>query len=363
MPAVIEIADIKKLYDIPDFRKIHKKPIASLGGVGVFVGFFIAALLCISIKDNPEFQYISVAAVITFFLGLKDDILVISATKKFIGQILAAGIIIHLGGIRIESMHGLFGIHELPLIVSNILSYFTIIFIINAFNLIDGVDGLAGSLGLLTMTVFGTYFTMVDMPAYAAVSFAMAGSLLGFLLFNFNPAKIFLGDSGSLLLGLLNAVLVLKFISVGDSSALPFQVESVVAVGISILMIPLLDTLRVFSIRILGGRSPFSPDRNHIHHILLDIGLNHKMVTLSCVMLNAMFIAIGFFGMSMGANFLLLTLGLVAVLLLGILVYARKSAPEKVVEVKELPNNRIPSLRPTNGRVSFKESTRAVVEQ
>ena len=221
VPAVIEIADIKKLYDIPDFRKIHKKPIASLGGVGVFVGFFISALLCISIKDNPEFQFISAAAVITFFLGLKDDILVISATKKFIGQILAAGIIIHLGDIRIESMHGLFGIHELPSLVSNVLSYFTIIFIINAFNLIDGVDGLAGSLGLLTMTVFGTYFTMVDMPAYAIVSFAMAGSLLGFLLFNFNPAKIFLGDSGSLLLGLLNAVLVIKFISVADSSALP----------------------------------------------------------------------------------------------------------------------------------------------
>lgn len=324
IPAIIKIADVKRLFDVPDARKIHKKPIASLGGVGIFTGFFLADLLFISNSAYPEFRYFFAAAIIIFFLGLKDDILIITATKKFIGQLTAAAIIIHLGGLQIDSMHGIFGVHELPEAFSLALSYFTIILIINAYNLIDGVDGLAGMLGLLTMSVFGIYFYMAGMEAYSLLAFSLGGSLLAFLIFNHHPAKIFMGDSGSLMVGLFNAILVLKFISVAETSAVPFQVESVVPVGIAILMIPLLDTLRVFSIRIFSGRSPFSPDRNHIHHLLLDKGLSHKHVTLCCLLLNVFFITLAYFGRLMGPTVLLCTLAAVAVGFLAVLIYYKK---------------------------------------
>src|SRR5207237_407514 len=138
-----------KLYDIPDARELHTRPIPSLGGVGIFIGFLLAALLTITNKQNPEFQYFFASAFVIFFLGLKDDILILSATKKFWGQLAAAAILIHLGNIRIESMHGFMGYGELPEPLSYVISYITIIVVVNAYNLIDGVDGLAGSLGVL----------------------------------------------------------------------------------------------------------------------------------------------------------------------------------------------------------------------
>jgi UDP-N-acetylmuramyl pentapeptide phosphotransferase/UDP-N-acetylglucosamine-1-phosphate transferase len=211
-----------------------------------------------------------------------------------------------------------------------VFSYTTIIVIINAFNLIDGVDGLAGTLGMLTMTVFGIYFYAVDMHGYALMSFAMGGSLMAFLIFNYNPAKIFMGDTGSLLLGLINAVLVIKFITVADNPMVIMPVESAAAVGFSILMVPLADTLRVFTIRIFHGKSPFSPDRRHIHHLLLDRGLNHKFVTLSCLVMNILFIAIAYYGRGMGPTFTLLTLVGVATILLTGLIYIKKPVVKAV---------------------------------
>jgi len=161
IPVVLQIADLKKLYDVPDERKLHTHPVASLGGVGIFGGFLFASLLSIQGQFNPEFQYFFAAALVIFFLGLKDDLVILSASKKFVGQIIAAAILIHLGDIRLNSMYGLFGINELPEAFSYALSYLTVIVIINSFNLVDGVDGLAASLGLLTMLVFGTYFFMI----------------------------------------------------------------------------------------------------------------------------------------------------------------------------------------------------------
>src|SRR5262245_30041203 len=191
IPVVLQIAEQKKLYDIPDERKVHTKPVASLGGVGIFGGFILASLLSIQISPNFfEFQYFFAAAFVIFFLGLKDDLVVLSASKKFIGQVIAASILIHLGEIRLDSMHGLLGFDQVPQGFSLALSYLTIIVVINSFNLIDGIDGLASSLGILTMLVFGTYFYAVSQQAYALLAFAMAGSLVAFLIFNHHPARI-----------------------------------------------------------------------------------------------------------------------------------------------------------------------------
>ncbi len=321
IPVILQVAEQKKLYDIPDERKVHTRLVASLGGVGIFGGFLLASLLSIQGYLNPEFQYFFAAALVIFFLGLKDDLMILSATKKFIGQIIAASILIHLGGIRLESMHGLLGFNELPEAFSLALSYLTIIVVINSFNLIDGVDGLAASLGILTMSVFGAYFFAIDYQAYALLAFSMAGSLVAFMIFNHHPARIFMGDSGSLMIGLINSILVIKFINVADAPFTAIQIPAALAIGFAVLIVPLLDTLRVFSIRIFNGRSPFTPDRNHVHHLLLDRGFSHAAVTFTCVMVNIAFIVLAWMGRSLGPNYLLLILLVLAFSGLGLLYY------------------------------------------
>jgi len=196
--------------------------------------------------------------------------------------------------------------------------------VINSFNLIDGVDGLAASLGILSMIVFGSYFFAVNLQAYALLSFSMAGSLVAFMIFNHHPAKIFMGDSGSLMIGLVNSILVIKFINVAHEPSVAIPITSSVAIGFSVLIVPLLDTLRVFSIRILNGTSPFTPDRNHVHHLLLDRGLGHAAVTFTCVGINVGFIMLAWFGRSLGTTLLLSIMLALAFSGLGFLYYYRR---------------------------------------
>ena len=359
IPTIIRFADEKGLFDIPDARKLHTKPIASLGGAGIFIGFMLSLLLSIPLQQAPEFQYFCAAAVLMFFLGLKDDILILSASKKFLGQLLAAAIVIHLAGIHIDSMHGFLGIYQLPALISYPLSYMIIVVVVNAFNLIDGVDGLAGSLGILTTAVFGAYFTMAQMPTYALLSFALTGALSAFLVYNYHPAKIFMGDSGSLLLGLVNAILVIKFITVADSVNGTFPITSSVAIGFSILLVPLLDTLRVFSIRISRGRSPFSPDRNHIHHLLLDRGFNHSQVTLLCLLMNVSFIALAYVGRAVGSTILLCSMISASFALIALLKYWKKRPMMMVAPASpQQPGDKKPSKL-----ISFKNEEAAVAKQ
>ena len=347
IPVVLQIAEMKKLFDEPDERKIHTYPVASLGGVGIFGGFLLASLLSIQGYVNPEFQYFFAAALVIFFLGLKDDLLDLSATKKFIGQVIAASILIHLGGIRLDSMHGLFGFDKVPEAFGLALSYLTIIVVINSFNLIDGIDGLAGSLGILATSLFGVYFFMINQQAYALLAFAMTGSLLAFLIFNHHPAKIFMGDSGSLMIGLINAILVIKFINIAEAPFVAIPIESAVAVGFAILIVPLLDTLRVFSIRIFKGRSPFTPDRNHIHHLLLDRGLSHPAVTFSCLVINIAFVILAYLIRSIGPSYLMLTMLALAFTGIGILYYGR--ARRTLIITKDF-----------NGKTKIKSSSKII---
>jgi UDP-N-acetylmuramyl pentapeptide phosphotransferase/UDP-N-acetylglucosamine-1-phosphate transferase len=359
IPVLLQIAEKKNLYDVPDERKVHTHPVPSLGGVGIFGGFLLASLLSIQGNINPEFQYFFAAALVIFFLGLKDDLLVLSATKKFVGQVIAASILIHLGGIRLDSMHGLFGFNSVPEGFGLALSYLTIIVVINSFNLIDGVDGLASSLGVLTTLIFGTYFFIIGQQAYALLAFAMAGSLVAFLIFNHHPAKIFMGDSGSLMIGLVNAILVIKFINVADLPSIALPVDSAVAIGFAILIVPLLDTLRVFGIRIFNGRSPFTPDRNHVHHLLLDRGLGHKAVTFICVSINIAFVAMAYFARSLGPTYLLLTMLGLSFTGLGFLYYRR---PRRTMVIAKKLNGAT-ELKTTSKVVTLTQETAAVEEK
>lgn len=305
IPVIIHIADKKKLYDIPDERKLHNHSIASLGGIGIFLAVVFSCLVSIDFQYHSEFQYFLAAMFIMFFIGLKDDIIELSAFKKFVAQIVAASLVIYLGNIRIESLYGIFGVYEMEPMYGIPLTYIVIILIINAYNLIDGIDGLAGGLGLMATMLLGTYFYFVDLMPYAILSFSMSAALMAFLIFNVQPARIFMGDSGALLLGLVLSILTLKFINVASNPLAAVHLASAASIGVTILLIPLVDTIRVFSIRILHGQSPFTPDRNHIHHILLDKGLSHSSITLVCVSSNIIMIACTYFAKGFNNTFLL----------------------------------------------------------
>jgi UDP-N-acetylmuramyl pentapeptide phosphotransferase/UDP-N-acetylglucosamine-1-phosphate transferase len=309
IPIIITVANQKRLFDLPDQRKIHLNPIPSVGGIRIFAGFITSLVLSVTLKDIYHFQYLIAALMIIFFIGMKDDLTDLPPFKKFLGQIMAACILIFKGGFFIKNMDGILGIYELPNVASYSISLVLIVLIINAYNLIDGVDGLAASLSLFSSILFAVFFAVNDQMTFACIATSLAGALAAFLIFNYNPARIFMGDTGSLLIGLINAVLVIQFIN----SNLPdhpqvLQVKAAPAIGFAILFVPLFDTLRVFSLRILHGDSPFTPDRNHIHHILLRLGLNHKMVTFCLVITNLFIPVVAYLLQSIGTNWLITTL-------------------------------------------------------
>lgn len=328
IPAIIEVAESKNLYDEPEGRKIHKTVIPTLGGLGIFAGFIIATLIGVHPTMSGILQYIVAAIMILFFIGIKDDILVISASKKFIGQVLASIIIIKFAGVQITDLYGFLGMYKLSPTVSYLLSIFTIVVITNSFNLIDGVDGLAGSLGLLSSLIFGFYFWQTGQNLYAVMAFSLTGSLMAFLIFNYPPARIFMGDTGSLLIGLLNSIFVIKFISLAADPQSLLPLQSAPAIGFAILFVPLFDTLRVFTMRILKRRSPFTSDKNHIHHFLLDLGFGHRAIVFLCVGGNLLFIAIAYFLRMYGATLAILSLSMLAVLIVTLIYYSR---PKKIV--------------------------------
>lgn len=308
IPVVIKIADAKKLFDVPDERKVHFTPIPSLGGVGIFAALMLAVSTTVSFSETPGLQYFLGASVIIFFLGLKDDILLISPVKKFAGQLIAAFLLVYPGHFQLTSLYGFLGLTTLSPVFVVLFSYLTILVVVNAFNLIDGVDGLAGSLGLISTLFFGVVFAIEKDFTYSILSFSMAASLLAFLMYNFSPAKIFMGDTGSLLLGLVNAVLVIRFINTASLPGTVLQFSAAPAIGFAALFVPLMDTLRVTVLRVYRGRSPFDPDVNHIHHLLMKRGLSHIQITGILGLMAIGFIAFAILTQSMGINFVITAL-------------------------------------------------------
>jgi UDP-N-acetylmuramyl pentapeptide phosphotransferase/UDP-N-acetylglucosamine-1-phosphate transferase len=224
-----------------------------------------------------------VALTIIFFTGVKDDILILVAKKKLLSQTLAACVVIHWGGVKLTSLYGLFGIYGIPEWASYFLSFATVLGLINSFNLIDGVDLLAGSLGCLSILFFSSWLmTYVDV-AWGVLGFSAIGAILGFLIYNRPPAKIFMGDTGAMIIGLLVAVLTIKFV---EANRLQTIIRSGPSIAFAAICVPVFDTLRLIIVRVMQGQSPFCADKNHIHHLLLNCGFNHLQVTLTLLSLN-----------------------------------------------------------------------------
>ena len=296
IPHIIRVSKLKELYDVPDQRKTHKSVIPTLGGLAIFAGFTISSSLFYPDDITlVEFKYIIPAVLIVFFIGIKDDILITSAFKKLLGQIIAALIIVIMGKIRITSMYGLFGLENLNESWSLALSIFTILVIMNGINLIDGINCLAGGVSMVITSFFGFWFYINDFQGPTVIAVSLLGSIIGFLWFNRTPAKIFMGDTGSLIIGLLLAVLAIKFIEL-NPIAKSFSYRSAPIVAFGVLIIPLFDTLRVMLYRILKGNSPLSADQNHVHHRLLEIGLSHMQSSSVIMLVNIFFILVVSFG-------------------------------------------------------------------
>lgn len=306
-PALIKVAVLKRLIDVPtEDRKIHKRSVPTIGGIIIYAGTLFAFALWYSIDDMlyydkifqsvKEFKLIVACSLILFFVGVKDDIIGTAPVKKLFAHIVVALILVLMGDIRITSLHGVFGVYDIPNWGSVFLSIFTYVVVVNAFNLIDGIDGLAAGVGFIICCTFGTWFIVANEFPYAALSFALAGALGGFLIFNFSPAKIFMGDSGSLVIGMFISVLSFKLIEfpIQNLDGVWVQVSKPVFV-ISALIYPLLDTLRVFILRAIKGQSPFTADRTHIHHMLLDCGYSHVKTVIVVYIFTVLTIAASFF--------------------------------------------------------------------
>jgi len=293
---IIKVAFQKRLFDEPrELRKIHKKIIPNLGGIAIFSAFVFSSSLFIPHKFLPEGNLMMAAGLVIFMTGLKDDIVGLSPTIKFVAQFFSAIIVAVVADIRIENLFGLLGYHELHYYTSVALTVFFMVGVMNAFNLIDGIDGLAGSLALICSLTFSFIFYKAGYTGWFLMSLSLLGAILAFLYFNITPAKIFMGDSGSLVLGYVASIFSLKFLSMDSLVNVKvgaFDVNYASGIVLAILIIPLFDTLRVFTLRILKNKSPFTADANHLHHRLLFIGLSHIQATFILGLCNLLFIVL-----------------------------------------------------------------------
>lgn len=320
IPSIIHVAIKKNLMDEPGERRSHVVSTPSLGGIGIFAGTLFSIILWTPFEYFGDLQYILCSFIIIFLIGAKDDIDPMSPSTKFMGEIFAAAILVFKAKVQITSLYGIFGVFEIPYIASIVLSMFVIIVIINAFNLIDGINGLSAGIGTLICGVLGVWFLKVDSVELAMIAFALAGSLVAFLKYNVTPAKIFMGDTGSLLLGLVCSILTIKFIELHNVLVdRTYAFDAAPSMAIAILILPLFDTLRVFTLRLMKGKSPFHPDRNHIHHMVIDAGLTHTQASIALICVNIVFIMIAFSLQSLGNLSLLIIILLLAIILSYIL--------------------------------------------
>jgi len=297
IPTIVIVARKKHLMDEPGQRSSHESRTPTLGGLAIFAGFLLSSSLWVDTHVFKEYQYIVAALVLLFFVGMKDDILIIAPITKFSGQIAAALILILFADIRITDMHGFFGINHLNYFLSFLITILTFLVVINGFNFIDGVDGLSASIGILTASAFTYWFILIKENQLAILSMSFIGALLAFFLFNMfgEKNKIFMGDTGSLLIGLILSVLVIRFNELNINKSKPFTIYPAPAVSFGILIVPLFDLIRIMFIRIVTKKPISMPDKRHLHHMLLRLGLSHKKVTFTLSVVNLFFIYFVFY--------------------------------------------------------------------
>lgn len=317
MPLLIYGFQKFKLVDEPGGRKIHSNATPSMGGIVIVLSVFVTSLVWLNLSDLFEIRYILASLALMFFVGLRDDLVVLSPKQKLLGQFVASLLVVVMADIRISGLYGFMGIHELPIFVSYLLSITVLLALTNSFNLIDGLDGLAGTISLLTFVFLGWWFTSIGLESYGLYSLIVGASVLSFLVFNWHPAKIFMGDTGSLSLGFVLAVLTVLFIDSNGKlmEGSSWKFNAPIASGIAIMIVPIYDTIRVFARRIRRRKSPFLPDKSHVHHFLARTGLTHDKVVFTLGGIKIFFIGLIFMGAAFSDYIMLPIVIFIAVLL------------------------------------------------
>ncbi|MEC3963978.1 MraY family glycosyltransferase [Flagellimonas halotolerans] len=298
IPKIIGVVEHKRLMDDPDHRSSHKSRTPTLGGIAFFYCLIFSLFFIKDRAENLEFIYIIPGLTILFIVGLKDDMVVLSPGSKLIAQVIAIAFILVNDSFGIESLNGFLNIYEIPYYLYLVIGGFLMLTIINSYNLIDGIDGLASIVGIVIMVIYTTIFYLSKEYFFALIAITMNACLMAFFGFNVSSnKKIFMGDTGSLIVGFVISILTLKFLALEPSAygkgELPFLLENAPLIAISILIVPLFDTARVFTIRIANKKGPFSPDRNHVHHILIDFwGLSHKQASFIIGCFNIIFVVL-----------------------------------------------------------------------
>lgn len=305
-PLFIRLAPKLGLVDQPNAeRKIHTHSTPLIGGVVIVATLLVALAFNQSVSDAIINNYqIFAPAMVIFAIATWDDRVNLNPKIRLIAQLLMAFLVVH-SGIRIESFNGVFGLHELPLVLQYVFTIIVITGVVNAFNLIDGVNGLAGSLALINSLVLSLLTLLVGLPGLALVFAVIAGVLLVFLRFNSNPAKAFMGDGGSMMLGFLFAVIAVKTVQMAQVSSLPVSTISLVV--LTLFLVPVIDAVRVFLSRFSKGESILNPDKSHLHHLVLTLNASHRQVSR--------FIASMHLVLLLGAPFLATYIGITATVL------------------------------------------------
>ncbi|MCP4457787.1 MAG: undecaprenyl/decaprenyl-phosphate alpha-N-acetylglucosaminyl 1-phosphate transferase [Cytophagales bacterium] len=339
MPIVIRVFRSLDLLDNPNRRKVHSVSTPSLGGIAIYLAAMISLFFWVPIAELSEFKFLLLAIFFAFLLGVRDDISSLQALDKLTIQVFAALLVVFVADINFSGLYGIFGFTKLPTGIAEFISIFAIVGLTNAFNLIDGIDGLAGCIACLILGGFSWWFFIAGYSTLGFISVTMGSAVFAFLFYNWSPSKIFMGDTGSMVLGFTISVLMIKFIEL-NSTLLPgtgYYLQAPVAMSFALLVLPVYDTFRVFVIRFLAGRSPMSPDKNHVHHVLLKLGFTHAYASIILVSFNTFLVGIAWFLQPLGNNWLSLIILIFAISFGGILDYRLRRKAKSIMSLRRNP--------------------------
>lgn len=304
-PKILKIAILKNIVDNPDARKLQRRPIPVMGGIAVFFGLLVGICSSQIMFFSPGVFILTAAMLVMLYTGTIDDILDLSPNIRFLIEILVVGFIMYVNECAINNFNGLWGIGTIPMWVAAPLTIFAAVGIINAINLIDGVNGLSSGFCFMASVLFATMFYLSGNVTMTILATSAAGAIVPFFLHNVfgKTTKMFIGDGGTLVIGTMMSMFVISILGKGSLSArFAEQGVGLIPFTLAVLAVPVFDTLRVMSMRILRGKSPFSPDKTHLHHLFIELGFTHTGTTVSILSLNFLIVVAWFLSYKLGAS-------------------------------------------------------------
>lgn len=304
---VLHFAKKHHFVDNPNARKLQRVPVPVIGGTAVFIGFAVALSIAMMVFHLRFMAVALVASGLMWLLGTWDDMKDIPPNLRFLVEILVLWGLISIGETCVDDFHGMWGVNQISLYVAVPLSIFTGVGIMNAVNMIDGVDGYCSGFGMLSSLWYFIAFFIAGDIEMASFALICVGALIPFFLHNVfgKTTKMFLGDGGSLMIGMLMTVFVFRMMSKNTAFEHFAADEGMGIAGfvLAVMCIPVADTLRVMTARILKGGSPFAPDKTHLHHVFIEMGFTHVATSLSILMMDVVIMAVWFLSWKLGASY------------------------------------------------------------